>query len=54
MKKLVTLGASLLLSATISFADSTPEQAKALVEEGVAFCKEVGVAKCVEEFNKRE
>lgn len=54
MKKLITLGASLLLSATFSFADSTPAQAKALVEEGVAFCKEVGVSKCVEEFNKKE
>ena len=54
MNKLVTLGAALLMSATFSFADSTPDQAKALVDEGVAYCKEVGVAKCVEEFNKPE
>ena len=54
MSKLITLGASILLSASISFADSTPAQAEALVKEGVEYCKKVGVAACVEEFNKAE
>ena len=44
----------LSLSVTFLNAESTPAEAKALVEKGVEFCKKVGVAACVEEFNKPE
>ncbi|MEZ4694759.1 MAG: cache domain-containing protein [Aliarcobacter sp.] len=55
MSRLAKLGASLLLCATFANAsDSTPDQAKELVMQGVEFCKKVGVAACVEEFNKPE
>ena len=54
MSRLVKLTAALLLSVTFANADSTQAEAKALVEKGVEFCKKVGVAACVEEFNKPE
>jgi len=55
MSRLAKLGASLLLCATFANAsDSTPDQAKELVMQGVEFCKKVGIAACVEEFNKPE
>ena len=54
MNKLVKFTATLLLSVTFANADSSQADAKALVEKGVAFCKKVGVAACVEEFNKPE
>ena len=55
MSRLAKLGASLLLCATFANAsDSTPDQAKELVMQGVEFCKKVGVTACVEEFNKPE
>jgi len=54
MSRLVKLGASLLLCATFANAEATQDDAKALVEKGVEFCKKVGVAACVEEFNKPE
>ena len=54
MSKLVKFTAALLLSVTFANADSSQADAKALVEKGVAFCKKVGVAACVEEFNKPE
>ena len=54
MSKLVKLTAALLLSVTFANADSSQADAKALVEKGVEFCKKVGVAACVEEFNKPE
>lgn len=55
MSRLAKFGASLLLCATFANAsDSTPDQAKELVMQGVEFCKKVGVAACVEEFNKPE
>lgn len=55
MSRLAKLGASILLCATFANAsDSTPDQAKELVMQGVEFCKKVGVAACVEEFNKPE
>ena len=44
----------LLLNITFLNAESTPAQAKELVEKGVEFCKKVGVEACVEEFNKPE
>ena len=52
MSRLVKLTAALLLSVTFANADSTQAEAKALVEKGVEFCKKVGVAACVDEFNK--
>lgn len=53
MSWLSKLGASLLICSTFSDAsDSTPEQAKELVMQGVEFCKKVGIVACVEEFNK--
>jgi cytochrome c len=55
MSRLAKLGASLLICATFANAsDSTPDQAKELVMQGVEFCKKVGIAACVEEFNKPE
>jgi len=54
MNKLVKLSAAVLLSVSFAYADSTPAQAEALVKEGAAYCKEVGIAACVEEFNKPE
>ena len=55
MSRLAKLGASLLICATFANAsDSTPDQAKELVMQGVEFCKKVGIAACVEEFNKSE
>ena len=55
MSRLAKLGASLLLCATFANAsDSTPDQAKELVMQGIEFCKKVGIAACVEEFNKPE
>ena len=54
MNKLVKFTAALLLSVTFANADGSQADAKALVEKGVAFCKKVGVAACVEEFNKPE
>ena len=54
MIKLVRLITILLISVTFASAESTQADAKALVEKGVEFCKKVGVAACVEEFNKPE
>ena len=55
MSRLAKLGASLLICATFANAsDSTPDQAKELVMQGVEFCKKVGIAARVEEFNKPE
>ena len=54
MSKLVNLIATLLLSVSFANAESTQADAKALVDKGVEFCKKVGVAACVEEFNKPE
>lgn len=54
MSKLVKFTAALLLSVTFANAESTQADAKALVDRGVEFCKKVGVAACVEEFNKPE
>ncbi len=54
MSKLLKIGALLTLSASLSFGASQAEidAVKAHVDEGVKFCKQVGVAACVEEFNK--
>ena len=56
MSRLVKLGAALALSASVSFGATQADfdAVKAHVEAGVQFCKEVGVAKCTEEFNKKE
>ena len=54
MIKLVRLITILLISVTFASAESTQADVKALVEKGVEFCKKVGVAACVEEFNKPE
>ena len=54
MIKLVRLITILLISVTFASAESTQADAIALVEKGVEFCKKVGVAACVEEFNKPE
>ncbi len=56
MNKLVKIGAALALSASVSFGATQADfdKVKAHVEAGVAFCKDVGVAKCTAEFNKKE
>jgi cytochrome c len=56
MSKLVKFSTLLALSATLSFGATQAEmdEVKAHVNAGVAYCKEVGVSKCVEEFNKKE
>ena len=56
MSKLVKIGAALALSASVSFGATQADfdKVKAHVEAGVSFCKEVGVAKCTAEFNKKE
>ncbi len=51
MNKLISIGAALALSTSISFAE-TKAEAKAHVEAGVAHCKTVGVAQCVKDFHK--
>lgn len=56
MSKLLKIGALLALGATLSFGATQAEidAVKAHVNAGVEFCKKVGVAACVEEFNKPE
>ena len=56
MSKLVKIGAALALSASVSFGATQADfdKVKAHVEAGLALCKEVGVAKCTAEFNKKE
>jgi len=56
MSKLVKIGALLALSVSLSFGASQAEidAVKAHVNEGVEFCKKVGVSECVKEFNKKE
>lgn len=54
MSRLAKLGALLLCATFANASDSTPDQAKELLMQGVEFCKKVGVAACVEEFNKPE
>ena len=56
MSKLVKFSALVALSATLSFGATQAEidAVKAHVEAGVAYCKEVGVSKCVDDFNKKE
>lgn len=53
MSKLVKLTASLLLTASFAHA-VTQDEVKAFVLDAANYCKEVGVATCVEEFNKPE
>ena len=56
MSKLVKFSVLVALGATLSFGATQSEidAVKAHVESGVAFCKKVGVSKCVNEFNKKE
>ena len=54
MSNLFKFMVALLFSITFLNAESTPAEAKALVEKGVEFCKKVGVEACNEEFNKPE
>jgi len=56
MSKLVKFSTILALSASLSFGATQSEidAVKAHVNAGVEFCKQVGVSKCVEEFNKKE
>jgi methyl-accepting chemotaxis protein len=53
MNKIFKLTTLILLCSTFANA-STQDEAKALVMKGLEFCKKVGVATCVEEFNKPE
>jgi len=56
MSKLIKIGAALALSASVSFGATQADfdAVKAHVKAAVKMCKEVGVAKCTEELNKKE
>lgn len=56
MKNLIKVGTLVALCTSLSFGATQAEmdEVKAHVEAGVAHCKAVGVAKCVEEFNQKE
>lgn len=53
MNKIVKVAAALLLGGTSYAFALTPDEVKAHVEKGAAYCKEVGVTKCVEEIGKK-
>lgn len=53
MSRLVKFGASLLIMSTFAHA-VTQDEVKSFVLEAANYCKDVGVATCVEEFNKPE
>lgn len=53
MNKLLKVGTGLLLFATTYSFALTSDEVKAHVEKGAAYCKEVGVTKCVAEIGKK-
>jgi len=56
MSSLVKFSALVALCTSLSFGATQAEmdEVKAHVNAGVAYCQEVGVSKCVEDFNKKE
>lgn len=53
MSRLMKIGAALLLGGTTYAFALTADEVKAHVEKGAAYCKEVGVSKCVDEIGKK-
>lgn len=51
VSKILKWGSAVALVASLSYAQATPEEVTAFVNEGVKLCKDKGVQTCLDEFN---